>query len=411
MANLIFIAVRIALKELARNRMRSILTMLGVIIGVGAVISMVSLGQGASALVRSQIASLGANMILIFPGSATHGGVRAGAGTAQTLTVGDAEALEREARFIAAVTYSRRGVFQIVNGNQNWNTGVYGVTPEYVEVRDWGLESGAFFTKRDMDAASNVAVLGRTVADNLFYEGSQPIGQVVRIKNIPFRIIGVLSAKGQTSFGADQDDAALIPFTTAERKVLGAELAGRVGSIQVSALDEYSMPEAANEIRQILRARHRIPPSEEDDFTVRSLDDIVKSAEATTRVLAMLLLAIASISLLVGGVGIMNIMLVSVSERTGEIGIRMAVGAKRRDILLQFLTEALVMSLAGGFVGILAGIASSKILSASAGWPVLISPQSVLLSFAFAAVVGIVFGLYPANRASKLDPIEALRHE
>ena len=404
-------AIQLALTELRRNKMRSLLTMLGVIIGVGAVIAMVSIGQGASSSVQAQITSLGTNMILILPGSTTQGGVRAGAGTVQTLTIEDAKAIGKQASAVATVTFTRRGVSQVIYGNQNWNTAIFGVTPEYIIVRDWSLDLGSFFTKRDFDSAANVVVLRRTVVENLFLPGNNPIEQIIRIKNIPFRIIGVLSPKGQTAYGSDQDDVVLIPFTTAERKVFGVELSGRVGSIQVSAMSKEAIQEATGQIREILRARHRLQPGEEDDFTIRSLEEIAGTAQATTRVLTILLLSVGSISLIVGGVGIMNIMLVSLTERTREIGIRMAVGAKRKDILLQFLIEALVLSVIGGFIGIFIGILGSKILSLSAGWPTLISGGAIFLSFIFAAAVGIFFGFYPANKASKLDPIEALRYE
>ena len=441
MITLISMAIGLALVELRRNKMRSLLTMLGVIIGVGAVIAMVSIGQGASSSVQTQIKSLGTNMILIFPGTTTQGGVRAGGGSGQTLTVGDAEAIKNQASTVEAVTYSIRNVSQIIYRNQNWSTAIYGVTPEFVVIRDWAPDMGSFFTKRDLDSAANVAVVGRTIVRNLFFPGEDPVGQVIRIKSSPFRVIGVMSAKGQNSFGTDQDDVILVPFTTAVRKVFGAELPGRAGNsgtqsvvqsgsqsgpqsvsqpaklpgrvegIQVSAVSEEAIQEAAEQIRQILRARHRLQPEEEDDFTIRSLEDIAETAQTTTKTLATLLLSIASISLIVGGVGIMNIMLVSVTERTREIGIRMAVGAKRKDILLQFLIETLTLSSIGGFIGIFVGLLSSKILSLSAGWPTLISVESIILSFIFAAVVGIFFGFYPANKASKLDPIEALRYE
>lgn len=441
MITLISMSVGLAFTELRRNKMRSLLTMLGVIIGVGAVITMVSLGQGASSSIQDEISSLGTNMILVLPGSTTQGGVRAGSGTAQTLTVEDAKAIEKQVPAIGAVTYSIRDVSQVIYGNQNWSTAIYGVTPEYVIIRNWALDAGSFFTKRDLDRAANVAVLGRTVVKNLFFPGDYPVGKIIRIKNSPFRVIGVLRPKGQNAFGTDQDDMVLIPFTTAERRVFGAslpgrmvstvgqsgvqlggqsesqslnqsmKLPGRVGSIQVSAVSEEAIQVVMEQIRDILRTRHRLQPGQEDDFTIRSLEDIATAAEATTRTLTILLLSIASISLIVGGVGIMNIMLVSVTERTKEIGIRMAVGAKRKDILLQFLIETLTLSLMGGVIGIFIGILSSEILSLSAGWPTLISVEAVFLSFIFAAIVGVFFGFYPANKASNLDPIEALRHE
>jgi putative ABC transport system permease protein len=411
MINLIYMAIGLALSAIRRNKMRSVLTMLGVIIGVGAVIAMVSIGQGASSSVQAQIQSLGTNMILIFPGSTTQSGVRIGSGSNPTLTVDDAKSIEKQASAVATVTYVIRGVEQVVYENQNWSTAIFGVTPEYIIVRDWPVDRGSFFISSDLDGATKVAVLGKTVADNLFPSGNDPIGQTIRIKNVPFRVIGVLSPKGQTAYGSDQDDVVIIPFTTAETKVLGAQLHGRVGNIQVSAVSEKLIPEATRQIREILRARHRLQPKDDDDFTIRTQVDIANAAQSTTRVLTILLLSIASISLIVGGVGIMNIMLVSVTERTREIGIRMAVGAKRRDILLQFLVEALALSLIGGVIGIFIGILSSKILSLSAGWPTLISGESILLSFIFAACVGIFFGFYPANKASRLDPIEALRYE
>ncbi|MCX8071956.1 MAG: ABC transporter permease [Candidatus Binatia bacterium] len=403
--------LRAALAALQRNKMRSVLTMLGVIIGVAAVIAMVSVGQGASATVQAQIRSLGTNLLMIIPGATTAAGVRSGWGGVSTLTVADAKAIERECSAVAAVTYLRRQVVQVVHADQNWSTVAQGTTVTFPIVREWGVARGRFFTAAEEEGAARVAVLGQTVASQLFGLGQDPIGAIVRIRNVPFEVIGVLEAKGQTTWGQDQDDVIVLPFTTAERRVFGTQLFNLVDMIFVSARSLAELQEAATQIRTLLRERHRIPANEEDDFTVRSLEDMARATESASRVMTNLLFAVASISLIVGGIGIMNILLVSVTERTREIGLRMAVGAKARHILLQFLMEAVVLSVIGGALGAVLGCASSFFISALGGWPTLLSPLAVFGSLIFSGAVGIFFGYYPAWKASRLEPIAALRYE
>jgi putative ABC transport system permease protein len=393
---------RIAVRALRVHKLRSLLTMLGIIIGVGAVVAMVSVGQGATVQIKERIASLGANVIMVFPGSFTSGGARGGAGSVQSLTLEDAKAIAENCPDVAAVApIVRRGV-QVVAGDQNWFTQINGTTPDYLEVRSWDIAEGEMFTSDDVDAGTKVCVLGRTVADNLFPD-EDPIGAIIRISNVPFTVVGVLTVKG-----SDQDDVILVPVMTALRRLTGRT---SINQIMVSAASRKRADAAQQEVTDLLRARHNIRSSEDDDFTVRNVADVAEAVQSSSRVLTLLLASIASVSLLVGGIGIMNIMLVSVTERTREIGIRMAVGAKGRDVLLQFLVEAVLTSLLGGLIGILFGLGVSQLIGLLAKWNTPIVPGAILLAFIFSAVVGIFFGYYPARRAANLDPIEALRYE
>jgi putative ABC transport system permease protein len=407
----LLITINIALRALRRNAMRSLLTILGIIIGVAAVITMVSISQGASASVQEKIASLGNNMLVIRPGSVTQGGVRLGAGARPTLTVSDAKAIQRECPAVQAVTYTKWQSLQVVAGNQNWSTGIYGVTPEYATVRDWPVEAGRFLTKQEEESAATSAVLGQTVVQNLFGPGQSPLDQVIHVNNVPLRVVGVLIPKGQSPQGDDQDDTVLIPFSTAERKVIGTQMLGTVGTIRVSAVSPEAIPEAQRQITALLRERHRLKRTQENDFTIRNLADMAATAESTSRIMSILLASVASVSLLVGGIGIMNIMLVSVTERTREIGIRMAVGAKAGQILTQFLLEAVVLSTIGGILGVIFGVVSAELISALAGWATLLPPEAIVLAVLFSGAVGIFFGFYPARKAARLDPIQALRYE
>ena len=400
---------RIAVRALRVNKLRSALTMLGIVIGVGAVITMVSVGAGAQARVAEQIASLGSNMIVILSGSVTQGGVRIGSGSQLTITEDDAWAIQREIPLVEAAAPSVRGSGQVVYGNLNWGTVLQGVTPEYFTAREWRIVDGRPLTQEDVDGASKVALLGQTVSQNLFGD-ADPLNQVIRIKKVPFTVVGVLDKKGQNTWGQDQDDVILIPMSTAKNKVIGGSQAKAksVGAISVRVRDAAMMKDAENEIRDLLRQRHRLQPFQDDDFWLRNLSEVLQSQEAASQVLTMLLAAIASVSLLVGGIGIMNIMLVSVTERTREIGLRMAVGARGRDILTQFLVEAVTLSLIGGAIGIVLGLIGSWAMAYFAEWRVLVSSQSILIAFGFAAAVGIFFGFYPARKAAGLNPIEAL---
>ena len=405
-------AVRIALRSLRVNKLRSALTMLGIIIGVGAVIAMVGIGAGAQARVAEQIQSLGSNLIIVFPGSRTSSGVRMGSGTYVRLTEDDAVAITREIPLVQVAAPTLRGGVQIVFGNLNWWTNAYGVTPEYLEARDWRLTAGRMFAQEDVDGSTKVAVIGHTVAQNLFGD-TDPMGQIIRVQKVPFTIVGVLAPKGQTSWGQDQDDAIMIPLSTARKRILGRSYANArtVGSLSVKVREGESMAEAEAQVRALLRQRHRLQPYQDDDFTLRNLAEVLQTQEESSKVMTYLLGAIASVSLLVGGIGIMNIMLVSVTERTREIGLRMAVGARGRDILTQFLVEAITLSLIGGLVGIGVGLGSSRLISYLAEWHTLVAPEAIALAFFFAAAVGVFFGVYPARKAARLDPIEALRYE
>ena len=402
--------VRISFRALRVNKMRSALTMLGIIIGVGAVITMLAVGTGARQRIGEQIASIGSNLIMVVPGSTTAGGVRMGAGTQSTMTLGDAEAIQKECPSVLYVAPVLSGVAQVVYGNQNWSTGITGTTMNMLYVRDWPLSAGRLFTEEEVRSAAKVCLLGQTVVDNLF-GGINPVGQIIRIKKIPFTVIGILEAKGQDPGGHDQDDTIYVPVTTAQKQLFGTQFPGMIRTIMVKAKSTEDLAAAERQINELLRQRHHIGQKHDDDFTVRNLTQMMQAAEQSTEVMTLLLGAIASVSLLVGGIGIMNIMLVSVTERTREIGIRMAIGAKTWDIRLQFIIEALTLSLIGGVAGIIIGISGSKILSMLAGWTTIVSPLSILLAFGFSGIVGIFFGFYPAYKASLLDPIDALRYE
>jgi putative ABC transport system permease protein len=400
-----------ALRVMGRNRLRSGLTMLGIIIGVGAVVAMVSLGQGASASIQAQIASIGTNVLIVIPGATSVSGIRGGLGGMSTLTVEDAKDIRQKVDSVVSMSYAVRDVLQVVHENKNWRTPVVGTTTEFAVIREWPTVEGTFFTQADEDTAAKVAVIGKTAADNLFERGEEIVGAQIRIKNVPLRVLGVLAPKGQSFMGQDQDDIVVLPFSTAERRVLGTKFLGTIGVIFLSTERADQLLETVEEIRDLLRARHRRLPNEDDDFTIRTMDDIAKASEGASHTMMLMLLGIASISLVVGGIGVMNILLVSVTERTHEIGLRMAVGAKRWHILLQFLVEAVILSTIGGIIGVAAGVAGARLATTLAGWPTIISPQAVVVAFLFSFMVGVFFGLYPANKASRLNPIEALRYE
>jgi putative ABC transport system permease protein len=405
--------LRIALLALRINKLRSALTMLGIIIGVAAVIVMIAVGNGAQARVEDQIRSLGSNIIMVLSGSMTSGGARGGSGSQPTITEDDAYALNREIDEIHAAAPSLRGSGQVVLGNTNWSTVFYGTSPEYLQVRDWAVIEGRGFEQAEVNGAGKVALIGQTVALNLFGE-TNPVDQVVRINKVPLTIIGVLDRKGQNMMGQDQDDIVLMPISTARKRVLGSSrfAAGRnVGSIMVKVKDGADMAAAEARMRELLRQRHRLQPNQDDDFFVRNLSEILQAQEASSKVMSLLLAAVASVSLLVGGIGIMNIMLVSVTERTREIGLRMAVGARARDILTQFLVEAVTLSLLGGAVGILLGVGGATAIAEFANWRTELSASSIVLAAGFAGAIGVFFGYYPARKASRLLPIEALRYE
>jgi putative ABC transport system permease protein len=410
--NKVIPAMKIAFRALRINKLRSALTMLGIIIGVGAVIAMVAVGSGATQRIQEQIASIGSNVIMVSPGSITASGIRLGSGFAVTLTMDDAKALARDCPSVQAVAPSSRGGAQIVFGNNNWATNIQGTTPDYLNIRDIGVQNGASFTQQDVDSDAKVALLGQTVVDNLF-NGDDPIGQVIRIKHVPFTVVGTLVPKGQSPTGQDQDDIIIVPITTGQKKIFGVSQAraNSVGSLIVQARGPQAIAPAQDEMRSVLRQRHHLQPQQDDDFTIRNLEEVFKAQETSSHVMSILLAAIASVSLVVGGIGIMNIMLVSVTERTREIGLRQAVGAKTKDILTQFLVEAVTLSILGGIIGILMGLLASKLISIFAQWSTLVSPGAIALAFVFSALVGVFFGFYPARKAALLDPIDALRYE
>jgi putative ABC transport system permease protein len=401
-----------ALRALRVNVLRSVLTTLGIIIGVAAVIIMVSVGAGAEAQVAELIRSLGSNLVIVLPGTSTAGGVRLGRGTRPTITEDDATAIQREIPSVQLVAASVRGSGQVIFGNLNWSTIIYGVTPEYLEVREWEIATGRVFTSEEVKRAAKVALLGETVVESLF-PGEDPVGQIIRIKRVPFEVIGMLNGKGQTPRGRDQDDVIFIPMSTAKKRVLGGRrISGKlVEAIYVKAHTSDLVSEVEEQARALLRQRHRLRPGQDDDFFIRNLSQILETRAKSSRTMALLLAAVASVSLVVGGIGIMNIMLVSVTERTREIGLRMAVGAKSIDILAQFLIESVTLSLIGGVIGIVLGVGGSLGIAIAGGWPMVIEIDSVILAFSFSAAVGMFFGFYPARKAARLDPIEALRYE
>jgi macrolide transport system ATP-binding/permease protein len=430
-----FMVLGAAAQALRRNKLRSSLTMLGVFIGVAALIAMVAVGQGANEAVKKQIESLGTNLLVVMPGATTVSGVRAGSGSASTLTVADAQAIRHEDPAVAQISYLNRQVGQVQYANENWTTQIQGVSPNYPPITNWAIAVGRDFTEDDENSAALVAVIGQTVYHQLFSEFENPVGATILVKRVPMRVIGLFAGKGQTPFGQDQDDLVMIPFTTAERKVLGVSapsqtqaansnyvvapnpfglqprLTGYVNSIFVQAMRSEDVQAAIHQVTETLARRHHIKPGATNDFSVRNLSQIADVVQGSSRIMALLLAMVASISLVVGGIGIMNILLVSVTERTREIGLRMAIGARRLHVLLQFLAEAVFLSLTGGAMGILAGLGTSKMISAVAGWPTQIPPAAIVGGFLFSAAVGIFFGYYPARKASRLDPIEALRYE
>ncbi len=404
-------SMQIAFRALLINKLRSVLTMLGIIIGVAAVIAMVAIGSGAQVRIQQQIASIGSNIIIVLSGSVSSSGTRMGSGFSQTLTEDDAKSLVLDCPAVQAAAPVSRGGAQVVYGNNNWGTQVMGSTPDYLTIRDLAVESGRAFTTADVDAAAKVALLGKTVSDTLF-NGEDPVGKVIRIKKVPFTVVGTLASKGQSPTGQDQDDIILAPISTVKKKVIGASLANAasVGQIMVQARDGMTA-EAQTQMNSVLRQRHRIQGNQDEDFSIRDMTEVFKAQESSANVMSILLASIASVSLIVGGIGIMNIMLVSVTERTKEIGLRQAVGAKTKDILTQFLVEAVTLSIAGGVIGIVIGVVTSLLISYFADWSAVVSPSSVALAFLFSALVGVSFGYYPARKAAFMDPIDALHYE
>ena len=402
--------LKIAFRALRTNKMRSFLTMLGIIIGIAAVIAMLAVGSGARYVISQQIASIGSNIILVIPGSTTSGGLRMGSGGSQTLTSDDARAIMSECPSVASASGTTRTTSQVVYGNMNWSTIIMGATPELFDIREWPVVSGRSIGQQDVDGAAKVCLLGQTVAENLF-GGEDPLGKIVRIKKIPFTVIGMLERKGQSPQGTDQDDSIFVPLRTAQVKLSRSSFQNSVGAIIVQAKSEALLDKAEEEINSLLKQRHRITNNKEADFSTRNLSEILAVAEKASSAMSLLLGAVASISLIVGGIGIMNIMLVSVTERTREIGIRMAIGARKKDILWQFMTEAVLLTMLGGIIGIIIGAGGAIVVSQILAWPTLISIQSISVAFIFSGAVGIFFGFYPARKAAGLNPIDALRYE
>ncbi|QHI36618.1 Macrolide export ATP-binding/permease protein MacB [Kordia antarctica] len=399
---------KIAFKAIVLNKMRTLLTMLGIIIGVASVIAMLAIGEGSKESIRENISSMGSNIITIRPASASSGGVRASADEMQTLTLKDYEAVKDQATFLSYATPLVTGKGQVINGSNNWPSSIYGVNPDYLKIKVVDLQSGSMFTDAEVKTASKVALIGQTVVDNVFPDGQDPIGQMIRFNNIPFKVIGVLEVKGENTFGQDQDDVVIAPYTTVQKRILAIDY---INQIMASAISEDDAPNAVTEVSEIMRIQHQISNPNKDDFSVQSMEELISTFSSTSEMLTLLLVAVASISLLIGGIGIMNIMYVSVKERTKEIGLRMAVGAKGADILMQFLIEAVLISITGGILGVLLGLASTMFIEKFLNWPTSVALYSIVISFAVCAVTGIFFGWYPARKASALDPIIALRYE
>jgi putative ABC transport system permease protein len=408
-----FNLLRIAWRALQRNKLRAFLTMLGIIIGVASVIAMVAIGQGSKQSIQQSLSGMGSNMIIIRPNSNISAGARLDATTVQTLTLDDVKALQKQAPDLSAVTPMANAKGQAIYGNNNWPTTIQGVEPSYLAtIRQWPVQDGVAFTDRDNQTQNKVCLLGQTVISNLFPNGESPVGKYIRFGNVPMLVIGTLAAKGESAFGQDQDDVIIAPFTTVQRRILSsANSTIYVQNIYASAISENATTAASDEISNILRETHRLKASDEDDFAVRTMQELINTFSSTSQLLTILLAVIAGISLLVGGIGIMNIMYVSVTERTREIGLRMSIGARGVDILLQFLTEAILISITGGLIGVVLGITSARLVTLFLSWPTLVTESSIVLSFLVCAITGVFFGYYPAQKASRLDPIEALRYE
>ncbi|CAM3523872.1 ABC transporter permease [Flavobacterium gelidilacus] len=399
---------KIAFKAIVLNKMRTLLTMLGIIIGVASVIAMLAIGEGSKESIRENISAMGSNIITIRPATTTSSGVRPSAAEMQTLTLKDYEAVKDQATFLSYATPLVNGGGQVINGSNNWPSTIYGVNPDYLKIKVVDLQSGSMFTDTEVKTAAKVALIGQTVVDNVFPDGQDPIGQMIRFNNIPFKVIGVLEVKGENTFGQDQDDVVIAPYTTVQKRILAIDY---INQIMASAVSEDDAPNAVTEVSEIMRIQHKISNGNNDDFSVQSMEELISTFSSTSEMLTLLLVAVASISLLIGGIGIMNIMYVSVKERTKEIGLRMAVGAKGADILMQFLIEAILISITGGVLGVLLGLSATVFIENFLNWPTSVTLFSIVISFAVCAVTGIFFGWYPARKASALDPITALRYE
>ena len=399
---------KIAFKAIILNKTRTLLTMLGIIIGVASVIAMLAIGEGSKESIRSTISNMGSNMITIRPGADDRGPARGSGGDVQTLTLANYETIKNQSTLLSYITPIVNGGGQVINGANNWPSTIYGVNPEYLEIKVVGLQSGSMFTDAEVKSASKVVVLGQTVVDNVFPDGQDPVGQMIRFDNIPFKVIGVLEEKGENTFGQDQDDVVIAPYTTVQKRILAIDY---LNQIMASAISEDDAPDTVIEVTDILRTEHKLMDTEDDDFTVRSMEELISTFSSTSEMLTILLVAVASISLLIGGIGIMNIMYVSVKERTKEIGLRMAVGGKGSDILMQFLIEAILISITGGLLGVILGLGATVFIEKFLHWPTSVALYSIIISFAVCAVTGIFFGWYPARKASSLDPITALRYE